>query len=133
MNFLYCQYCSKSFRKGKSEEETAQEVQFHESLHTTNPVPFSCVIHPCVQSFPTSRDLRQHVGSEHDENRFHCDVCPGTFFMRKSPLKEHRRRLHPETEIRYVCEYPGCDYSSVLPGNFRSHSLTHKEEPIQHL
>jgi len=129
LNFRYCQFCGKSFRKCDDGIEATEElVKIHESLHQSNAIPFSCVLDSCPVSFQNSKDLRKHVGSEHEENRFHCDLCPGSSFNFKKSLREHKRRHHKNTGQVWTCAHPGCKYVTGNKPNLWGHVKCHEEE-----
>ena len=61
-----------------------------EKPETDQPENPSCLCSDCGKRFPTTKTLRDHVRTTHEERRHPCSVC-GDFFMSLGSLKVHQK------------------------------------------
>ena len=78
-------------------------------------------------------NLKRHFQRVHEgvipEKKFKCDLCVyrGTF---KRDMDMHRLTVHSEIR-KFQCRNLDCNYKTNEAGNFKTHLLTHEENPLR--
>lgn len=98
-------------------------MRSHKMKHM-NEKPFVCKMIGCGKLFKSLYRLHFHIKNVHTSERNHrCEFegC-GKAFKSRMSLKQHSL-IH--STLKYVCEYPDCNYKTPFLSNIKSHNLKH--------
>ena len=101
-------------------------LKIHMSKHS-DVRPFVCEVEGCDKRFKLERNYKNHLDI-HKNKYFKCpyDECDKTFES-NSGLHHHKKAVHIKEQL-YVCEWPGCEYSTYSKSNHSGHQRVHSNE-----
>jgi len=71
--------------------------------------PWQC--EHCSNAYKHSKNLNDHVQTDHTKIRFPCSLC-GVEYTRKLMLGYHMNRVHRNLSKKFLCDICGAEYSS---------------------
>ena len=118
-----CPLCSKGFYSSYC-------VKAHIQLVHTKEKTFSC--DQCSFKTHYANGLKAHGRTEHGigkarEEKFKCDFCEHRAYSRPH-LELHKSAKHT-MEKEFVCDFPGCGYTTSYVSGFKHHRLIHEQDP----
>ena len=108
----------------------------HLRTHSTDPKvqrPFPCRFPNCTYRTSSKGNLTSHVTARHDPSRtreYSCPLCPKSFYD-KTNMRAHINTAHTREKVkkRFKCTTAYCKYKTNYQPSFRSHLLTHEDDP----
>ena len=104
----------------------SSNLRVHKMKHSSEK-PYVCKMNGCGKTFKSVYRLHFHCKTVHtSERNYRCEAegC-GKAFKSRMSLKQHSL-LH--STLKYVCEYPNCNYKTPFLSNIRNHNSKHSSE-----
>lgn len=94
---FFCDNCPRSFKWKKS-------LRFHMKVHLKHETDvFQCPHENCTKFYTTMSNLKAHIRSKHEGQRFLCTIC-NLNFSTKQRFEQHiNRHFDPKTDIKESC------------------------------
>lgn len=111
-----CEICEKLFTPG---------MFMTKHMKSHGPPQFQCKIKSCGRSFHSKSALNYHTESQHMKSEsVYCSKCNAPYNSIRN-LNRHMKRQH--SDIRVMCEIPGCSHSSGRKDYLSAHYKSHKD------
>ena len=142
-----CKYCGETFTKLKfrsKHEETShvkERTQCDICLRVLSSVKclirHKIIVHPtkyydcsgCDRKFTRMSQLKIHEARHSGEKPFQCEIC-GNSYALLTNLKSHKRKVHPVSPGRHICNI--CGVTLRCRNRLNRHLKTHSDEHSHH-
>lgn len=91
---------------------------------------YICPLPGCSLSLVSRDACRYHINMHSQKTRHKCIACEVVFDDLRT-LKNHMKASHQDAQGRYICFIPGCSWSHLDRGQYRSHMTNHSKSVCQ--